>query len=522
MKILHFDRIFKYINIEVVCFIITLTSIVLFSLSSLFPSSFLAISVISLDLCFISTFINAAYNLKKRINIFYILFLGSFFVFLLGGINVCFFENQSLQDIYYNMANYSDDSLKYAILSILISLTFLNIGFSTFSFFYLKKALSKIYLKFQSQIFKRTQNKFALLFHRLSTFDHNPKKIYYIRLSSMLSFYFTSIFSLVVVLEKVLFVLQNSYVELYSVFFTALPLLVHKLAQTNTLSFYVLLCTFPSKKATFPALILYALINSLSLLGGERMGACVAILMVFANIIFRHFWDKQHGQTGWLKRWHIIILCFLLPILLAGLNALNSIRNDISLTNRSFWDELKGFLVNIGGSFNVIAIAKDKENLLPPTNINYTFGPIIEFFQSGTIAQFLGGRSPYTGIDAALYGNNLGATLSYLHLGADSYLAGNGIGSSYIAELFIDYGLIGVLIYNYFLGLLFKKLSFFSTKNVFFNALICYCIRYILIAPRSFAMDWFPNLISLFNLLTLFALYAFSFFLFFIHKHWRR
>ncbi len=59
-------------------------------------------------------------------------------------------------------------------------------------------------------------------------------------------------------------------------------------------------------------------------------------------------------------------------------------------------------------------------------------------------------------IENALYGHSLAHRLSYLEYG-DYYLQGHGVGSCYIAELYHDFGVIGVMAGNYIYGYILRK-----------------------------------------------------------------
>lgn len=418
--------------------------------------------------------------MKMDKSVFYIAFLACFFVFLMGGINVCVLQGATLMDRYYAFASYSFEQFQISIMQLVVALCAMNVGYVG------AVAISDQYKG-------RGRNK-------LQKENDNP----YIWRIALLVFFITWIAAVIVAGEKVAYTLSHSYVELYSGFATQLPLMVHKLAQLNTICGFIVLCTVSSRKISVITLALYCIPNILGIVGGERMAACVAVLIVLMYVVFRHYHDK----TGWIRRWHMVVAACLLPVVMIGLNLVNWLRNDMAISDFNPFNELGSSFVNIGGSFNVLGLVQIHELHLPDTNYCYTLGPVIEYVQSGTIARFLGGRAPYTGMDAALYANNLGATISYLVLGEGSYLAGNGLGTCYLAELWVDFGFAGIIVFSILLGMVFQCASFRTTRWWPVNALICYCMRYVLIMPRSFAMDWLPNLLSPYNIMSLVGIWV--------------
>ena len=102
---------------------------------------------------------------------------------------------------------------------------------------------------------------------------------------------------------------------------------------------------------------------------------------------------------------------------------------------------------------------------------NFTFGPIIEYFTRGSLGNVLLGTTPFANttnsLELALESNSFAHNISYIAMHKD-YLEGHGIGSSYIIEVFTDYGFIGLIIANLLLGMLFVSLvnSMYTGKTL--------------------------------------------------------
>ena len=92
----------------------------------------------------------------------------------------------------------------------------------------------------------------------------------------------------------------------------------------------------------------------------------------------------------------------------------------------------------------------------------------------------------------ALYGNNLGASISYIVLGS-RYLNGHGLGTQYIAELFVDFGIIGIIIFNLFIGYILTRLTYINYNSCYKFAFLLSALSGILYIPRNFATTWIVN-----------------------------
>ena len=102
---------------------------------------------------------------------------------------------------------------------------------------------------------------------------------------------------------------------------------------------------------------------------------------------------------------------------------------------------------------------------------------------------------------------DLAARLSYLVLG-DRYLNGEGVGSSYIAEIYLDFGYVGLLFYNIGLGFLLYIIEKWLVSNVFYRLIIAlYVYQGILMLPRSSASIFIINFLDIIIWLFIIALF---------------
>ena len=165
------------------------------------------------------------------------------------------------------------------------------------------------------------------------------------------------------------------------------------------------------------------------------------------------------------------------------------------------YENTGGFLTSIldiftsqGVSISVIGYEKMYENVIPENKL-YSFGTIIDFLKYNPISSVLFDFVEYTGQNAerALNGNYMAHIISYLVL-PSNYSLGRGLGSSYIAELYHDFGYIGVFLGNIIYGIVIKVCSSFNKYQIWIRYVCLVMINAILLAPRSTADGFLSSL----------------------------
>lgn len=89
----------------------------------------------------------------------------------------------------------------------------------------------------------------------------------------------------------------------------------------------------------------------------------------------------------------------------------------------------------------------------------------------------------------------------------DLYFAGRGPGSCYVAELFFDYGYVGVALGSLLYGCIFSQLLEISNDKFFKRAIIFVSINQLLWATRAGFVDFLSFLLAP----TTLVLFAFTF-----------
>ncbi|MBR2471846.1 MAG: O-antigen polysaccharide polymerase Wzy family protein [Clostridia bacterium] len=322
--------------------------------------------------------------------------------------------------------------------------------------------------------------------------------------------YITMIFSVLDIGNKIIFVMRNSYIDLYTTSGYSMPYMVQKLSACSTFLFFSYLAILPEKKKAKKPIFLYSAIHILSILAGSRGDGVKVAIMVFAYCLFRNTVDEEK----WVKKKHIILLCIAAPIAIVLLSLYNFWRSGMTAHYYGFWDEFINFFTTQGGSIKIIGYEKQLHSILPETNISYTFGPIINWYKHGFLGNFI---SMFTGQDfikysgntigSAMYDNNLGATITYLVM-PQNYLSGVGMGTQYIAELYSDFGYAGVIIFNLMLGWFITKCRFVYFKKWYWNAITIGVVHFLFGIGRDFATTFAAYYVSVVNWVTVAAVYG--------------
>ena len=92
----------------------------------------------------------------------------------------------------------------------------------------------------------------------------------------------------------------------------------------------------------------------------------------------------------------------------------------------------------------------------------------------------------------------------------DGYLLGRGTGSSYIAELYHDFKIWGVVIGNIIYGFVVSRSLSIKTNKVYLNAMALLIIRQLLWSPRGGFTDFLLVLLQPFTILAFLIVFVLS------------
>lgn len=445
-----------------------LLSSILLILGVEFQINFLFGSVLVI---WITSIIYASIQVKKRTS--FLLFIVCIFVFLIGRNVSLLLQTGSW------MEEYSVEQYTHLLVCLYLTLICILVGYMYTSELKLKKDDSANIggdtLAYQRKFFK------------VIMYVVVPIYLYYL-------------------LQRVVFVQTYSYLEYYNSFEYSSVILFSISNQLLYISFLGFLMTLPPKNEATKLVLIFLLLSVLNWFTGQRN-------ITLLNIMIIVWYYAKRDVTGqkdlWLGKFEKTLLIVAIPCIISvsfyySYWRLGEVAQDIS-----FIDSIFEFFIQQGNSNNIIIYSQTLKDQLPEPHWRYFFTPLIGLFAQNKIVLSLGfsqSLKAYT-LDYAMYGYNLGSTLSYILLG-QGYLDGMGIGSSYIAEAYLSLGYWGLGCYSLFLGFFLKKIENLLKAPWVFGIIGLLCFRSLLITPREVALSWIIPGVNFTNILFLLIFYV--------------
>lgn len=413
-------------------------------------------------------FTYAVSDLKQRS--LFMAFLIAFFVFLIGGHFV--YEYFGMEIKYY----LGDEYYRHSNISLFISLLSIFVAYFVTSF--LLNACKNKFTCTILSVSKPHERDTGILDKKIKT-----------RNVSKALFYVTYFFWMIVLIEKVVFVQTSSYLDYYINFETRIPFAVNAIAAMCPYFLYLFLATFPRKSECRFPLILYALYAGVSLFTGRRGNLVYMIFFIFVYIILRHYVSRDNEK--WITKKAVILLVTAIPIGLAFLYSYNYIRSGQEIAGDSFMEMFLGFFQQQGFSSSLIRLGKYHQSALND-NAYYSFFGIVKWARTNTVLKLIFNPQYdfsylHNDVAFATKGNSFSNALSYIVL--KNYLKGAGLGSCYIAELYHDFGYIGVVLGNFVYGIMMCMIGRIwsqTNRNVWLTALFFGIFESFIKAPRYY------------------------------------
>ena len=399
-------------------------------------------------------FVSALSNIRNNVAVF--CFLVSYFVFLIGRqVVYAFFERNEV----YSFLDITND---YTYIVMIISLVSLSFGSLLASD---KVAFSGL---------KKEKKEYSVL--------DNAQYCKNFSTACRIVFYFCYLFSLYALYLQIVFVRRVGYLASYTVEAggAGIPTIVSYFAAFTPLALSFYLASFPTKKAVIKELVLYEVYGLLTVFTGQRYPFIGISMFLFSYLMIR-----ARLETGWLSKKYCIAVLVALPFLILFNVAFDSIRLGYEFDFRGIGETIITFFDLQGGSINTIRRtiynAAELEDL-SLVSFGGTYSAVFENF----IARTLFGVKVFAGnsIERAMSGHDFSARLSLIAYG-DGYLHGRGTGTSYIAELLHDFGIIGVSLGSVFYGFVLKKISCLESGNKLWAGIGLAMMYYLFFSPRG-------------------------------------
>lgn len=467
---IRLKKINKYILINIVhCVLLLVGSILFFFFMS---KDDLNYSVLSILLIFISQVIFCLIKYEQRIA--YLLFLASFFIFLLGRMCVEYFYYGSI-GFYFTLS-----ISKHMLLSIFISLIFLEVGYCCILI--VKNKYKHLNISFNDH--KRETEKYSFL----------------MRISFIL-FSITFICVILMNFEQVIYVNKYDYIALFKDFHSQLPRLLQVVGNMYIVSFLIFLGTCPKRRYCIISFIMFFIISLTDLLIGDRGTFIINLAIIIVYI----FWRECVDNKIWINRKIILLTIVILPLFLAFLNYFVSIREDVNMGENKISAQLRNFFISTGSSVDILGYGEVYKDDLPQSF--YSFGELIDYPKYNPISEYLFNiAEPMPHTKEYVYTMHSYAHAISYFIDSNLYLEGHGKGSSYIAEVYNDFGYIGIIVCNLLYGSLLASVNLVKKGKPFLLACLLISIRIMFYVPRGAMIQPISYVL---NITTLSALFFF-------------
>ena len=419
--------------------------------------------LLTLVMLIVSSILYCFNNIKYYI--IHLIFYITIFLFLVSRPTIDYFK--------YGLINtYQEDVYRFSFLAVIISIIGLTIGG-----FLVSKRESKL-----KEEIKKLKNK---------RFIDSVRKI------SLLVFWVSYPFYLVRIIERLVYRLNVSYYEYYADFKSELPYFTYTLSTFVVYAMCIYLATKPNKRHSTIVLGMFVTGNVINLLIGTRNPFVLSLIFSFIY----YFMRNQTEKGVWIGVKEKAMLYLGTPIMMLVMGFLNYARDGEGIGNMSLSELFIDFVYKQGTSFGVLARGYLYGSNLPVREFrNYTFSPIIEYITRGNLGILFGGTpfvSANNSLELALTSDRYAHNISYIVLRQD-YLAGHGIGGSYVMEMYTDYGMIGIFLLSILMGICFIMMmrSAYKSRILFFSITLL-ILNNLFFMPRGSFTESFFNLFTL-------------------------
>lgn len=437
------------------------------------------ITLIGVLLLFLHNVLFSFERIRRRI--IFLFFNGTSFVFLICRPVIDMFRG----DIWWR--NFSSESVWFALTALYLTLLFLFAG----------ALLAERYVRRSDEKKGRLRKERPLPgLSRLQRDARREQFLYCLRIVSLVMFYLSMVCFMMVEMEKLVFMSGREYVEYYTSFQTQMPAVIRAFDTMMKYFLCIFLATMPSKSMTFIPLCLYFLSAVPSLLIGIRNPIVLNAIFIFLYYFLR---DVRENSKKWLGYGEKVFIILMAPAAILFLGAYNYIREGSAVAVEGVIGLVLDFLRKQGVSFNVLCIAYDSMPKVRSFGAgNYTFGDFTDYFLHNDLVEgLLGLPSLGTGnnVVSATQGHSFSHAMSYAALG-DSYLEGHGYGSSFILELFYDYGWLGVVLGALIFGFVTILLVRLFQKGWVSGTIALATMTSLFFVPRASAASWIVFIVT--------------------------
>ena len=312
---------------------------------------------------------------------------------------------------------------------------------------------------------------------------NNRNILLIVRMIFWITLPFAAYMQLQIVIEKSSMLYTDGYLVTVSV-----PVIVRIAYYIFTSNAIVYLAACPSRYEIF--IILFTLLifeGSIQLIQGRRALLAVTLLFIIWYLI------KYNNITIMRLRYFLLGVVGILALIIL-FYAVELYRSAKTFHSLSIFAIVENFMISTGGSDSVLANTIQQADLFPKSRILYLCDSIINNPFTNILTGKMGIQQGYDYLESF---NSFSHWISYL-TEPSLYLSGHGMGSCYLAEVFLAFGSIGILIIAVILGKIISLLENISlTDHIFKNAIYFILLKALFTLPRDGLFSWFSDFIYL-------------------------
>lgn len=471
---------------NVLPFLLAILSFIIMGIGVLLQTT--DVMLLAISLLFISGILISIYDISENITL--AMFLFTVLIFLFGRILSKYLFNYSEFGYGIFQTNITDENILISFYqAVFLSITSLIIGF----LFSKKNKSTK-----QSDII---------------TNDWNTVLVWI----SKIFFFILVIFRILVLLDRASYVNDNSYFDSFKEFESSYPIIIQRLSQSYSVPFFILLSLQLKKKRIIIPISVFLLEGLVSLTTGRRMNFILSVIILVIYFVWDDYTSTRE-EKKWINKVTVVFGVFLVPVLIFVSNLVLEFRNGISSSNTTINSIFGEFFYKQGVTLTTVLHSFLYNNEYPQSS-QFVIGPIESFIKNNIIAslffesELLVGQSIASGLSSPLFGHRV----SYF-IDSNAYLNGRGYGSSYIAESYVDWGILGVIIVSFIIGFILYKLYDNLGQNLFFTTFSFLLLRNIMVIPRSETTSFITNAITINNIVMYMAIIFISKLLYLVLK----
>ncbi|HJA65278.1 hypothetical protein B5F07_00690 [Lachnoclostridium sp. An169] len=286
--------------------------------------------------------------------------------------------------------------------------------------------------------------------------------------------------------DKLLFMRGKAYEDYFSLYHTRMPFFVTFPASCMQFFLCMFLALKPSKKESFLWLFVYILSAVPMLLIGVRNNIILNCLFAFVYYFLR---DAIRGrqEKPWIGRVEKGIVICAIPVMVLFLGAYNYIRDDKAVT-LSPVNLIVDFVYKQGTTYDTVLQGYVYQNQLPwRENQVYTLGAVTDSFFYSSLGKEIFDLEDIgegNGLRQVYNGHTFTHAISYVVLGK-YYIGGEGRGSSYIIENYLDWGYPGVVFFSMLIGVICSVIPQSFGKKWLWSTICLNIALNIFFTPRA-------------------------------------